>query len=121
MYNDPEDMFGNVNSSIISSSSQNDPSIAFAANSIVGNMQFNIVAPSTQGVKVQNGYPQIPYVGLEWLIYFAQASNPIANPVFSTGGSNTGEQAVSGQITMSDSAGTTRYSQGTIVNSPIVG
>jgi hypothetical protein len=117
MYDDPEDMFGNVNSNIISSSSQNDPSIAFAANSIVGNMQFNIVAPSIKGVKVQNGYPQIPYVGLEWLIYFAQASNPMTNPVFSTGGSNTGEQAVSGQITMSDSAGTTRYSQGTITNS----
>lgn len=117
MYDDPEDMFGNVGSNIISNASQNDPSIAFAANPIIGNMQFNIVAPSTKGVKVEPGYPQIPYVGLEWLIYFAQASNPIANPVFSTGGSNTGEQAVSGQITMSDSAGTTRYSQGTITNS----
>lgn len=117
MYDNPEDMYANTNSNIISSASQNDPSIAFAANSIVGNMQFNIVAPSTKGVKVQPGFPQVPYVGLEWLLYFAQASNPMSNPVFSTGGSNTGQQAVSGQVTMTDTAGTTRYSQGTITNS----
>ncbi len=116
-----DDLFNGVGSNIISNSSQNDPTIAFAANPIVGNMQFNLVAPTAKGSIVQPGYPAIPYVGIEWLVYFSQASNPISNPVFSTSGSNTGQQSVSGQVTMRDSAGTARYSQGTIVNSSASG
>ena len=41
--------------------------------------------------------------------------NPNVNPTFITNGQTTGQQSVSGQITQSDSAGTTRYSQGTII------
>ena len=106
-------MFDNINSPIISSVSQNDPSISFASNAIVGNFDFNVQAIQPQHSKVQPGFPQIPYVGLEWLIYFSQASNPIANPVFSTGGSNTGQQSISGQYTQSDANGTVRLAQGT--------
>lgn len=108
-------MFNDQQSPIISSVSQNDPSISFASNPIVGNLDFNVVAPLAKSTNVEPGYPQIPYVGLEWLIYFAQASNPIANPVFATSGSNTGQQAVSGQMTQVDSSGITRVSQGTII------
>ncbi len=109
-------MFDDQQSPIISSVSQNDPSISFASNPIVGNLDFNVVAPLAKGSNVEPGFPQVPYVGLEWLIYFAQASNPFANPVFSTSGSNTGQQSISGQVTQTDASGITRFSQGTIIS-----
>ena len=109
-------MFDNINSSTISNVSQNDPSVAFSANAITGNNQFAITAPQAKGTKVQPGFPQIPYVGIEWLIYFAQASNPNSNPVLTTSGSNTGEQVTSGQVTQADANGITRLSQGTILS-----
>lgn len=105
-------MFGDLNSPIISSVSQNDPSISFASNPIVGNLDFNVQAIQPKNSKVEAGFPQIPYVGLEWLIYFAQSSNPIKNPVFATGGSNTGQQSISGQVTQTDASGIVRYAQG---------
>src|SRR5215469_11181639 len=106
-------MFDNANSPIISDTMQNDPAVAFGANAIIGNTQFQVVAPQAKGTRVQPGFPAIPYVGIEWLLYFSQSSNPNTNPVFTTSGSNTGEQVTSGQITQSDAAGVSRYSQGT--------
>lgn len=108
-------MFDDLNSDSISDVSQNDPSVAFGANAITGNTQFQIVAPQSKGMKVQRGFPSVPYVGIEWLIYFSQSSNPNSNPTFIQRGSNTGEQVVSGQITQSDAAGISRVSQGTVL------
>lgn len=108
-------MFNDANSPIISDISQNDPSLSFAYNPIVGNLNFQVQAPQAKGTKVQPGFPQIPYVGTGWLFYFDQASNPNQNPVLINSGSNTGEHVASGQMTQQDASGITRVSQGTIL------
>lgn len=108
-------MFDDLNGSFISSEAQNAPNLSFAANPILGNTQFNIQAPVAQGMKVQAGFPTFPYISIESLIFFQNMDNPNVNPTFITNGQTTGQQSVSGQITQSDSAGTTRYSQGTII------
>jgi hypothetical protein len=108
-------MFDNIQSNTISDVSQNDPSVAFGANAIMGNTQFQLQAPQSKGTIVQPGMPQIPYVGIEWIFYFTNSSNPNQNPALITSGSNTGEQVTSGQITQSDASGISRVSQGTIL------
>lgn len=104
-------MFNDVNSPIISSEAQNAPNLAFTATPIFGNMEFNIIAPPTNG-KVQPGFPSVPYQSIESLLFFQGMTNPQTSGINVVGGSNSGQQVISGQYTMRDATGTSRYQQG---------
>lgn len=91
--------------------SQNDPALGYIPTAIMGNVNFQISVPPTKG-EVQTGYPQVGYVSLEAEIFFTTMSNPMSSPYTTYGGSNTGQQVISGQYTQADSTGTTRLQQG---------
>lgn len=76
-----------------------------------GTGDFNIQAPPSVD-DVQAGFPVIPYMPLEAMIYQQQSSNPTSSPVNTLSGSNTGQQVINGQYTMQDDTGTSRYQQG---------
>lgn len=75
-----------------------------------GNGNFMIQAPSKG--EIGAGFPTVPYMPLEAMIYQQQASNPNVSPVNTMSGSNTGQQVISGQYTMQDQTQTSRYQQG---------
>lgn len=96
-----------------SDTEQNTPnaSLAYTAFSTVfGNYNF-VVQPSTPG-KVDTGFPSIPYLSLEALLFSQASSNPAVSPTNVLGGVNVGEQATAGQQTSTDSTGTSRVSDG---------
>lgn len=72
-----------------------------------GNGSF-VIQPASKGV-IQEGFPTIPYMPLESLIYQQQASNPQSAPLNTIAGSNTGQQVISSTQTANDSAGQSRY------------
>lgn len=91
----------------------NAPSAALAYtafSSIFGNYNF-MVTPSTPG-KIDTGFPSVPYLSLEALLFSQAASNPATSPTNVMSGTNVGQQATSGQQTSRDSTGTTRVSDG---------
>lgn len=93
--------------------SVNAPSAALAYtafSTIFGNYNF-VVTPATPG-KIDLGFPSIPYLSLEALLFSQAASNPAVAPTSILGGVNVGEQSVGGQQTSRDSTGTTRISTG---------
>lgn len=93
--------------------SQNTPnaSLAYTAFSTVfGNYNFQ-VQPATPG-KIDTGFPSIPYISLEALLYSQAAANPAVSPTNIMSGTNVGEQAITGQSTAMDATGTTRVSSG---------
>ncbi len=73
---------------------------------LFGNGNF-VIQPASKG-EVQMGFPSIPYFPLEAVIYQQQMSNPVAQPINTLGGSNTGQQVVSSVQTVNDSTGTSR-------------
>lgn len=75
-----------------------------------GNGGF-VIQPASPG-EVQDGFPSIPYLPLEAMIYQQQASNPITSPVNVMGGANTGQQVISSTQTANDSTGTARQLNG---------
>lgn len=75
-----------------------------------GNMNF-MVQPSMPG-KVGDGFPTVPYLPLEALIYQQQSSNPVVAPNNVLTGQNIGQQRIGGLSTMDDQFGTNRYMQG---------
>lgn len=75
-----------------------------------GNGNF-VIKPPSKG-EVGQGFPTVPYLSIEAILYQQQASNPMASPVFLRSGSNTGQQVISGQYTMQDSTQTNRYQMG---------
>lgn len=75
-----------------------------------GNGGFMITPPSPG--EIGQGFPSVPYLALEAIFYQQQASNPASSPVNTLSGSNTGQQVISGQYTMQDNNGTSRYQQG---------
>lgn len=92
---------------------QNIPSSALmltAFSTTFGNMDF-LIQPASPG-EVHAGFDTIPGLSLEALIYQQQASNPMTAPVMIRGGSNTGQQVMSGQYTMQDNTQTSRYQMG---------
>lgn len=102
-----------MNPSNQSDTSVNTPSaaLAYTAFSVVfGNYNFE-VTPPTPG-KVGLGFPSIPYLSLEALLYSQAAANPAVSPTNLISGTNVGEQATTGQQTSRDSTGTTRVSDG---------
>lgn len=92
---------------------QNAPSAALAYtafSTVFGNYNF-MVTPATKG-KIDTGFPSIPYLSLEALLFAQAASNPAIAPTNILGGTNVSEQATTGQNTSGDSTGTTRVSDG---------
>lgn len=72
-----------------------------------GNGSFMIQPP--QPGTVNDGFPEIPYLSLEALLYEGQSSNPWSAPLTNYAGSNTGQQVVSSTQTANDATGTSRY------------
>ena len=73
---------------------ENTPSafLAYTAFSTVfGNYNF-MVTPATPG-KVDLGFPTIPYLSLEALLFSQAASNPAVTPTSVMSGVNVGQQA----------------------------
>ena len=75
-----------------------------------GNGNF-VIQPINPGA-LQDGFPTIPYLPLEALIYQQQASNPQSAPMNTLAGSNTGQQVISSTQTANDSTGTPRLLTG---------
>jgi hypothetical protein len=76
-----------------------------------GNMSFQ-VQPATPG-EVQAGFPTVPYLSLEALLYNGQMSNPVVAPTHIMTGSTSGTQNVAGNMTTTDNTGNIRVSIGT--------
>jgi hypothetical protein len=94
---------------------QNTPnaSLMFAMYSTTfGYGAFNILPPAQSANEVGEGFPTIPYLPLEAIIYNQQASNPAVSPYNVTGGANAGQQQMAGLTTSRDSNNTTRYGMG---------
>lgn len=75
-----------------------------------GNGGFAIQPPGPG--EVGDGFPSVPYLSLEALMYQQMASNPQTAPYTTMSGSNTGQQVIGGQITQQDNTGTSRFQQG---------
>lgn len=75
-----------------------------------GNMGFT-VQPATPG-EIQAGFPSIPYLSLESLLYNGQMSNPAVAPANIQTGSTAGTQNVAGNITTTDNTGNIRVAIG---------
>lgn len=73
-----------------------------------GNFMIQPAMPN----EISTGFPSIPYLSLEALLYQQQASNPYSAPVNTYAGSNTGQQVISSTQTANDSTGTPRFSIG---------
>ena len=97
-----------------SSIDQNTGSVlmGLAFNPMFGYMDFQIDPVGIQGQDTQNVFPVVPYVSLEAVFMVQMMSNPMSAPYTTYGGSNTGQQVVSGQVTMQDQNGVSRYQQG---------
>lgn len=92
---------------------QNIPTAALAFTmytTTFGNGNF-VIEPPMKG-EINNGFPSVPYLSLEALLYQQQASNPYSAPVNTYSGSNTGQQVISATQTANDSTGTPRYAVG---------
>ena len=75
-----------------------------------GNLNF-MIQPTSPG-EVGSGFPSVPYLSLEALLYNQQASNPNVSPVNTMAGSNTGQQVISSTQSANDSTGTPRSLMG---------
>jgi len=75
-----------------------------------GNMAFTVM-PASPG-EIQTGYPSVPYLSLEALLYNGQMSNPAVAPTNIQTGSTAGTQNVSGNITTTDQTGNIRVAIG---------
>lgn len=82
-----------------------------------GNGSFSIQAPPSID-DVQAGFPTVPYLSLESILYQQQASNPNYAPTNSVGGATAGNTAQSSATTMADQTGITRLLFGPQTNQP---
>jgi len=69
------------------------------------------VTPANPG-QIQIGFPSVPYLSLESLLYNGQMSNPVVAPTNIQTGSTAGTQNVSGNLTTTDNTGNIRVSIG---------
>lgn len=93
--------------------SVNAPSMALAYtafSAIFGNYNLS-VTPATPG-RTDLGFPFMPYLSLEAVLYSQAAANPAVSPTNVMSGTGVGQQANTGLNTSSDSTGTTRVSDG---------
>lgn len=96
-----------------SQTAQNAPNASMmmmAYSATFGNMAFT-VQPASPG-EIQSGFPSVPYLSLESLLYNQQMSNPVVAPTNIQTGSTAGTQNISGQQTVTDSTGNVRVSIG---------
>lgn len=110
-------MYDNGNNSFSSELSQNIPNASLMMmmySGTFGNMGFT-VQPATPG-NVQGGFPTVPYLSLEALMYNAQSSNPMVAPTNIATGSTAGVQNISGTQTVTDTTGNIRVSIGNLSN-----
>ncbi len=92
---------------------QNIPTMALAFTmytTTFGNGNFIIQPPMPNDVG--DGFPTIPYLSLEALLYEQQSTNPTNAPVNTLSGSNTGQQVVASTQTVNDATGTPRQLTG---------
>lgn len=75
-----------------------------------GNMDFTVM-PASPGA-IQSGFPSMPYLSLEAVIYNQQMSNPMTAPSNILTGNTSGSQNISGQQTVTDNTGTVRMVTG---------
>jgi hypothetical protein len=75
-----------------------------------GNGAF-VIQPASQG-EVQDGFPTIPYLPLEAMIYQQQSSNPVVAPTNINTGSTAGTQNLQGTQTVTDQTGNIRVALG---------
>lgn len=104
-------MFEDLSQNEVSVEAQNAPNLAFYATPILGNTWFNLQTPPSRS-EVKPAPPSIPYTSPESILYFSAMMNPLSSPYTVLGGSNTGQQVISGQITQKDSTSTSRYQSG---------
>lgn len=103
--------FGDPSSNIVQSEQQNAPNLSFTATPVFGNMNFSVQAPQTD-TDVQPGFPVLPYISLEALIFFQGMSNPSSSPYTLLGGGGSGQQVIQSNQTAKDATGTSRYQIG---------
>lgn len=103
--------FTDPSSNIIQAESQNAPNLSFTATPVFGNMNFTVQTPQTN-TDVQPGFPAIPYVSLEALLFFQGMSNPASSPYTLLGGGSSGQQVIQSNQTAKDATGTSRYQIG---------
>jgi hypothetical protein len=75
-----------------------------------GNTSF--VIQTAQPGQVSGGFPSVPYLSLEALLYQGQASNPQTSPTNIYTGQTAGTQNLGGLTTMNDSVNQQRYLMG---------
>jgi len=75
-----------------------------------GNGDF-LITPPNPG-EIQLGYPTIPYLSLEAVIYQQMSSNPQVSATQLQSGRTSGQQSVQGQFTINDGTGTSRMVMG---------
>ena len=103
-------MFPGMPDNMVTAEAQNAPNLAFYATPVLGNIEFNMQVPGKNEVK--QGPPQLPYISAESILFFSAMMNPMSSPYTVYGGSNTGQQVISGQITSQDATNTSRYQMG---------
>ena len=88
---------------------QNAPNMSLAFSTftpIFGNVNFQI-QPASPGL-VQAGFPTVPYLSLEALVYQQQSMSTQVASTSISGGGNNGQQVVASNQTTQDSTGTPR-------------
>jgi hypothetical protein len=81
-----------------------------------GNMSFMVTPPTSmipgKPDQVQAGFPSVPYLSLEALLYQGQSSNPAVAPPNVLTGNTAGSQNINGQQTITNGAGQQVYTAG---------
>lgn len=102
-------MFDDGHSQFESQITQNVPNASMMMmmySATFGNMGFT-VQPATPG-NIQGGFPSVPYMSLEALLYNGQMSNPMTAPTNVMGGATAGTQVIRGSQQVVDDTGTPR-------------
>ena len=76
-----------------------------------GNGAFELLPPATGNM--EDGFPSIPYLSLEAIIYQQQSSNPLSSPNQTIAGVSAGQQMIGSSQVAQDSTTTPRYYVGT--------
>ena len=95
--------------SYVSDTNQNMPNTSMmmlAYSATFGNLGF-IVQPASPG-EIQAGFPSVPYLSIEALLYNQQMSNPVVAPTNINSGATSGTQNISGTQTVTDNTGNVR-------------
>lgn len=72
-----------------------------------GNGAFQLLPPPTGNM--EDGFPSIPYLSLEAIIYQQQSSNPLSAPSTVLAGASAGQQVIGSTQTANDATGIPRY------------